>query len=31
MRTVEGLPGNLPSVTGAKHSTVLGSTFNVSR
>jgi len=31
MRTAEGLPGNLPSVTGAKHSTILGSTFNVGR
>jgi anhydro-N-acetylmuramic acid kinase len=29
MRTTMGLSGNLPSVTGAKHSTVLGSTFNV--
>ena len=31
MRTAQGLPGNLPSVTGAKRSAVLGSIFNVAR
>jgi len=31
MRTAKGLPGNLPSVTGARRSTVLGSIFNVGR
>jgi anhydro-N-acetylmuramic acid kinase len=28
MRTTLGLPGNLPSVTGAKRATVLGATYN---
>jgi anhydro-N-acetylmuramic acid kinase len=31
MRSTKGLPGNLPSVTGAKRSVVLGSTYNVFR
>jgi anhydro-N-acetylmuramic acid kinase len=31
MRTTLGLPGNLPSVTGAKRATVLGATYNATR